>query len=642
MKAYWKYLLCAVLGMGAFTACEDVPEPYNIPTEEGQQEIITATEVTCAEAKELVNALADGATSKEVYAITGYITEVVGDASRNQQTFWMADTKDGGRVFEAYWANLPEGVTAFKAGSKVKITGKLIKYVNANTGQVIPEIKNATVEILEDGGGDTPVAGIEVSCAEAKELVNAMEDGATSADTYTITGYITEVIGSPSRNQQTFWMADTKDGGKVFEAYYANLPEGVSEFKAGSKVKITGKLMKYVKDGKVTPEIKNATVEILEDGSGDTPVTPTGTEVTCAEAVALTNALADGATSDETYTITGYITEVVGSVSRNQQTFWMADTKDGGKVFEAYWANLPEGVSEFKAGSKVKITGNLMKYVKDGKVTPEIKNATVEILEDGSGDTPVTPTGTEVTCAEAVALTNALADGATSDEAYTVTGYITEILGSVSRNQQSFWMADTKDGGKVFEAYWANLPEGVSAFSVGMKVKITGKLMKYVKDGNVTPEIKNADVTIIEGGSDNPDPQPSGDANSITFSEKGYSNAQDFDGQTITLGDAKLAFSKGSGSTTPKYYNAGTAMRLYGGNTLTISSSKAIAKVEFKYADDYQGNSYYPTAENSTITPDGYDYSSHTWTGNAKEIVITRTANTGHFRIVSISITYAQ
>ena len=70
----------------------------------------------------------------------------------------------------------------------------------------------------------------------------------------------------------------------------------------------------------------------------------------------------------------------------------MADTKDGGKVFEAYWANLPDGVSEFKAGMKVKITGNLMKYVKDGNVTPEIKNATVVILEEGGGGQE-TPSG---------------------------------------------------------------------------------------------------------------------------------------------------------------------------------------------------------------------------------------------------------
>ena len=233
----------------------------------------------------------------------------------------MADTPDGGRVFEAYWANLPEGVSEFKAGSKVKITGKLTKYVNNNTGKMTAEIKNANVEILEEGGGVTPVEGIAVTCAEAAALVNALADGGTSADTYTITGYITEVVGDVSRNQQTFWMADEKGGGRVFEAYWANLPEGVSAFKVGSKVKITGKLMKYVNtSGQVTPEIKNATVEILEDGGGTPTPTPTGKEVTCAQAVELTNALADGATSTETYTVTGYITEVVSDVSRNQQT----------------------------------------------------------------------------------------------------------------------------------------------------------------------------------------------------------------------------------------------------------------------------------------------------------------------------------
>ena len=399
MKKYFKLLLCAALTVGAFTACEDVPAPYNIPTEQGgQEETPTGTEVTCAEAVELTSALADGATSSELYSITGYITEVVGEVSKNQQTFWMADTKDGGRVFEAYWANLPEGVSEFKTGSKVKITGKLTKYVN-NSGRMTAEIKNATVEILEEGGGGETPTGTEVTCAKAVELTNALADNATSEETYSVTGYITSVVGSVSRNQQTFWMADTKEGGKVFEAYYANLPEGVSEFKVGSKVKITGKLTKYVNSssGQVTPEIKNATVEILEDGGGETP---TGTEINCAKAVELTNALADNATSEDTYTVTGYITEVVGSVSRNQQTFWMADTKEGGKVFEAYWANLPEGVSEFKVGSKVKITGKLMKYVNSsGQVTPEIKNANVEIVEDGGGGTP-TPGGDTKTLAD--------------------------------------------------------------------------------------------------------------------------------------------------------------------------------------------------------------------------------------------------
>jgi len=517
MKKTFKTFALMLLTAFAFSSCVDVPAPFNVPdkSSSGDSESPEGTPVTCAQAVELTNALSDGATSAETYTITGYITEVVGEVSRNQQTFWMADTKDGVRVFEAYWANLPEGVSAFTKGMKVKITGKLMKYVNQNNGSVIAEMKNPTVVILEDEGGDTPVEGTPVTCAEAVELTNALADNGTSTETYTVTGYITEVVGNVSRDQQTFWMADTKDGGRVFEAYWANLPEGVSAFTKGMKVKITGQLLKYVNaSGQVTPEIKNATVVILPDEGGDNPPVE-GTEVTCAQAVELTNALADNATSTETYTVTGYITEVVGNVSRDQQTFWMADTKDGGKVFEAYWANLPEGVSAFAKGMKVKITGQLMKYVKSGQVTPEIKNADVVILEQGGDDGGDTPPieGTDVTCAQAVELTNALADNATSTETYTVTGYITEVVGNVSRDQQTFWMADTKDGGKVFEAYWANLPEGVSAFAKGMKVKITGQLMKYVKSGQVTPEIKNADVVILEQGGDDggDDPTPGGD-----------------------------------------------------------------------------------------------------------------------------------
>ena len=585
MKKFWKPLLFAAIGVFALSSCEDVPAPYEIPGGGGATpEPIEAIETTCAEAVELTNALGDGDTSTEVYSVTGYITEVVGEVSRNQQTFWMADTQNGGRIFEAYWANLPEGVDAFKAGTKVKVTGKLTKYVNANTGKVTAEMKNPTVEILE-GGGDTP-AGIEVTCAEAVDLTNALEDGATSAEVYTVTGYITEVVGSPSKNQQTFWMADEKGGGKVFEAYWANLPAGVDAFKVGMKVKITGNLMKYVKDGKVTPEIKNAAVEILEDG-GDTP-TPAGTEVTCAQAVDLTNALEDGATSSEVYTVTGYITEVLGAVSTKtgtpQQSFWMADTKDGGKVFEAYYANVPSGVSEFKAGMKVKITGNLMKYVKDGKVTPEIKNATVEILEDGGGDTP-TPTGTDVTCAQAVDLTNALEDGATSAETYSVTGYITEVLGAVSTKtgtpQQSFWMADTKDGGKVFEAYYANVPSGVSEFKAGMKVKITGNLMKYVKDGKVTPEIKNATVEILEGGSDDGGSGGGGDTpeGDVTIAASGMGLANNTSWTTVTVNGVTFTADGGGNQNTPKYFDNGSNLRMYPKNSLTISAGKNIASI---------------------------------------------------------------
>ena len=234
MKKTFKTFALMLLTAFAFSSCVDVPAPYNLPDKSsnsgqgGGSGTNEGTPVTCAEAVELTKALADGATSSETYTITGYITEVVGNVSRNQQTFWMADTKDGGRVFEAYWANLPEGVEAFVAGTKVKITGKLKKFVK--NGAVTPEIQNATVVILEqgDGGqGGTADEGTPITCAEAVQLTNALADGGTSAETYTVTGYITQVFGNPSASpqtgemQQSFWMSDTQGGANMFEAYYA-------------------------------------------------------------------------------------------------------------------------------------------------------------------------------------------------------------------------------------------------------------------------------------------------------------------------------------------------------------------------------------------------------------------------------------
>lgn len=260
-----------------------------------------------------------------------------------------------------------------------------------------------------------------------------------------------------------------------------------------------------------TWELMNFLLEEGEATASDTPDVPgDAIDITCAKAVELCAALGDGASSAETYAITGYITDVFANISNGQQSFWMADTQDGGKMVQAYWANLPEGVSSFAKGQKVKVVGQLLKYVKGDNVTTEIKNATVIILESGSGD-DVPGDATDITCAKAVELCAALADGATSVETYNVTGYITDVFANISKNQQSFWMADTQDGGKVLQAYWANLPQGVSAFKVGMKVKITGQLLKYVKDGNVTTEIKNANVVILEEGNGGNDNTPTGD-----------------------------------------------------------------------------------------------------------------------------------
>lgn len=507
---------------------------------------------------------------------------------------------------------------------------------------------------------DTPSDAIDITCAKAVELCAALGDGATSAETYAITGYITDVYANISNGQQSFWMADTQDGGKMVQAYWANLPEGVSSFAKGQKVKIVGQLLKYVKDGNVTTEIKNATVIILEGGEGG-DVPGDAIDITCAKAVELCAALTDGATSTETYSVTGYITDVYSTISKGQQSFWMADTQDGGKVLQAYWANLPQGVSAFKVGSKVKIVGQLLKYVKDGNVTTEIKNATVIILEEGNGGGNTT-TGTEVNCAKAAELCNALADGATSTDTYTVTGYITDVYATVSKGQQSFWMADEKGDTKVLQAYWANLPQGVEKFTKNSKVKITGKLLKYVKDGNVTSEIKNADVQILEvgtdegGNNDNTGTVTPGTSEGISISGttvtltnsaatagtetvdvvvndlSGLTDKGSAEG-TFTLPDGStLTVAKGEGKSGPTYYAASNGFRIYASNTLTFDCKKNIAVIVME-CDEYNNTKY---VGNTTATV--------SFSGKQAVYCNKNEANSGgtQLRVKTIKIYYAK
>lgn len=382
MKKIFKALALALAGAMFMVACDDTPAPYN-PNPGGGEggkdtTVVTEKKITCAEAAELCGKLTDGSQSAETYVITGYITDVFANISNNQQSFWMADTKDGGKVIQAYWANLPEGVKKFTAGSKVAITGRLLKYVKTD-GTVVAEVKNPTVVIMEQGGGDeTGTEGTKVTCAKAVELCNALAAGESSAEAYSITGYITDVFANINNNQQSFWLADTKDGGKMVQAFWANLPEGVEKFTVGSKVTITGKLLKYVKpDGTVITEVKNPTVTIVETGGGtvtpDQPIegTPAGTGVendpynVAGALTYIQNLPADEKPEASVYT-KGVISEVVKMGDSGSIQFKMQDKNVNNSLLVYYCNNLGnvpfKAQTDLKAGDEVVVCGKVVNF----------------------------------------------------------------------------------------------------------------------------------------------------------------------------------------------------------------------------------------------------------------------------------------
>ena len=150
LKTFALMLLTAI----AFSSCVDVPAPFNLPDKSsngGGSSEVEGISATCKEALDIINALSNGGATSQTYVVTGYITDVF--AISGKPCFWMADTPDGGKVIEAFAASLPEGVAAFEIGMKVKVTGKLKKYVKNDS--VTPEVENPTVVVLENGGGSS-------------------------------------------------------------------------------------------------------------------------------------------------------------------------------------------------------------------------------------------------------------------------------------------------------------------------------------------------------------------------------------------------------------------------------------------------------------------------------------------------------
>ena len=112
------------------------------------------------------------------------------------------------------------------------------------------------------------------------------------------------------------------------------------------------------------------------------------------------------------------------------------------------------------------------------------------------------------------------------------------------------------------------------------------------------------------------------EAETFTFSELGYANAEDVttvEGELVTL-----TFDKGTGSNPPKYYTSGTAVRMYTNNTLkvalnTSTSSLTITAIGFTFSGNYTG-------------------SLQNWSGSSASVSFTNTAS-GQARIQVITVT---
>ena len=123
---------------------------------------------------------------------------------------------------------------------------------------------------VKEGGSVTPPTPSELTVAQALEIINGLEDGKTTSETYTVKGF---VVGTPDFQRQTdgslygncnFNIADSKGGSTTLTIYHgksfnnSNFTDddvNAHILEEGDEVVLTGKLQKYVKDGVMTPEL---------------------------------------------------------------------------------------------------------------------------------------------------------------------------------------------------------------------------------------------------------------------------------------------------------------------------------------------------------------------------------------------------
>lgn len=115
----------------------------------------------------------------------------------------------------------------------------------------------------------------------------------------------------------------------------------------------------------------------------------------------------------------------------------------------------------------------------------------------------------------------------------------------------------------------------------------------------------------------------------IDLTAQGYANAADV--TTLTQDGVTLTFAKGTNNqNAPKYYNSGTSVRMYTGNTLTIAAEENITAISITA----NGNNTFDNGSFNTGTKGNDNLS---WTGSSNEVVYT--VSTGQTHIKTITVT---
>lgn len=114
------------------------------------------------------------------------------------------------------------------------------------------------------------------------------------------------------------------------------------------------------------------------------------------------------------------------------------------------------------------------------------------------------------------------------------------------------------------------------------------------------------------------------------FTKQGFTNQKEV--TRVEVDPLVFIFDKGTNSNAPKYYTSGTAVRVYGGSSVTVSSGTVkLTKIVITFGKSDGSNA---------LTADSGTYSDGTWIGEASSVKFTVGGMSGNRRFQSIAVSY--
>ena len=336
-------------------------------------------------------------------------------------SFYLEPATAGGEQFEVYkcYKSTGSGAESYLTDDDIWVGGTALAHGTFTTYGDQAETTGAKLVSCE-GNKPQPRQTLEKTFAEVLAIGNALADGDAAWDYYKFQAYVTEMEGDnffltaskgealiPGKSDAAHQEKDIK-GTNAIELYNAGKNADVkAKLTKNAKIEVTMIVKNYHGTIENGLDIAAENVTVLEAGE---PWVINYQEKTTAEALAIVNALEDGATAEGYYAVSGVVVAVTGAYSAQygNMSFTIADKADDANVLTVFrYATDAETAAKIVAGLQVVAKGQLQKYKdKNNNITPELINVKEVVFDQSGGGTGGGGTGgdTGENLAEAVVL----------------------------------------------------------------------------------------------------------------------------------------------------------------------------------------------------------------------------------------------